>query len=191
MRPKLKHVSEEIVRWAFEVSVQKGRHWKIAFTNPTAGPWKRVMALDQMGRSGEVHRFEIDEKRPDLILFSDKFKTVLIIEAKTDLKGLADKAQIAKTAELFRRLTALLKSVSQNPFWGERAEYEYRLGLLWGRQTESKAEVLHVVAQFKKALNFEATDILCIQGQLIEGHLQHKVYWGISGKEFPIDSYQR
>lgn len=191
MRPKLKHVSEEIVRWAFEVSVQKSTHWKIAFTNPTAGPWKRVMGFSQIGQSGEVHRFEIDEKRPDLILYSDKFKSVLIIEAKTDLRGLTDKVQIAKTAELFKRLTVLLKTKKQNPFWGERAEYEYRLGLLWGHQTESTDEVLDVVAQFKKALNSEAKDILCVQGHLVNSQLQHRVYWGTSGKEFPLDSYQR
>ena len=97
MRPKLKMVSEEIVRWAFEVSLHQSDDWKIAFTNPTAGPWKRVMALNAGGVSGEVHRFENDEKRPDLIIYSDKHRVVIIVEAKPDIGGLSTEEQIEKT----------------------------------------------------------------------------------------------
>ena len=101
MKPKLVSISEEIVRWSFEISVNRSDDWFIAFTNPTAGPWKRITAPDGEGKVGEIHRFEIDETRPDLILINDKTKHVLIIEAKTTFKDLQKPAQIAKTSQLF------------------------------------------------------------------------------------------
>ena len=33
-------LTEEIARWAFEVVCKNSSDWYIAFTNPTAGPWK-------------------------------------------------------------------------------------------------------------------------------------------------------
>ncbi len=178
------------MRWAFEVSVHQSRAWKIAFTNPTAGPWKRVLGLGKDGRAGEVHRFEIDEKRPDLILFSDTFKTVLIIEAKTDFSGLADRTQIRKTTALFERLVPLLQSYKSNQYWGERADYHYQLGLLWGKQAETKEEVTKTAQLFLEELGAEAKDLICIQGEFLEDRLTHKTYWAISGKEVSLDSYQ-
>ena len=59
MKPKLVSISEEIVRWSFEISVNRSDDWLIAFTNPTAGPWKRITAPDSDGKRGEIHRFEI------------------------------------------------------------------------------------------------------------------------------------
>lgn len=133
MKPKLKLVSEEIVRWAFEVNVASEPLWEIAFTNPTAGPWKRVLGKNESGKSGEVHRFEIDEKRPDLILYSDKYETVIIVEAKTNLQGLAHLDQVHKTSALFNRLSALLQSKDANSYWSKRVNYKYELGLLLGK----------------------------------------------------------
>ena len=39
---KINRVNEEIARWAFEIIFKKNDQWTIAFTNPTAGPWKTI-----------------------------------------------------------------------------------------------------------------------------------------------------
>jgi hypothetical protein len=36
------NLTEEICRWSFEVHIKKLESWWIAFTNPTAGPWKKI-----------------------------------------------------------------------------------------------------------------------------------------------------
>jgi hypothetical protein len=190
LTPTLKYVSEEIVRWAFEVSLNAGSKWNIAFTNPTAGPWKRVMAADSNGVVGEVHRFEIDEKRPDLIIYSDTYQIVVIIEAKTDLKGLADAKQIEKTSALYKNLEKLMRSKSGNSHWGKRSKYQYVLGLLWGKIEESEADINVMVRDYLAALNGKAIDVLCIQGELQSNNLAHKVFWGHSKKITTLENYQ-
>ena len=189
--PQLKLVSEEIVRWAFEVSLKSCPQWRVAFTNPTAGPWKRVMGEDASGRVGEVHRFEIDEKRPDLIIYSDEFETVVIVEAKTDLRGLADQAQVEKTSALFHSLNRLLHDKSSNPFWGIRANYRYELGMLWGKKEESYGDIRDAIDAYLTEGGELLEDILCIQGQLNTSALEHKVFWGASGENVTLEDYQR
>lgn len=189
MIPELRLVSEEIVRWAFEVKIHAGADWKIAFTNPTAGPWKRVMGVETSGTTGEVHRFEIDEKRPDLIIYSDRFKTVVIIEAKTDLPGLANNSQTQKTVELFLRLERLLKSKESNSFWSQRVGYRYVLGLLWGSKQELTTEITAMVQGYLKELDGQRQDVLCIEGELNENRLDHRLYWGKSGMLTSLESF--
>lgn len=94
-------LTEEIARWAFEVLLSKNPDWYIAFTNPTAGPWKRVTAINERGVEGEVHRFARDEERPDLLLISDKYEVVIIIEAKDSLPKLIKDKQIKNPHKLF------------------------------------------------------------------------------------------
>jgi hypothetical protein len=179
-----------VVRWAFEVKIKSSSKWDIAFTNPTAGPWKRVTSKDKAGNIGEVHRFAIDEKRPDLILYSDAFKTVLIIEAKTTLQGLTNENQILKTCDLFTRLRTLLESKGDNEFWSERAKYKYELGLLWGKVNESREEIGAVSQSFFSNISTLVDDILCIQGEFSDEVLGHSMYWGNSGLETTLESYQ-
>ena len=190
MKPELKLVSEEIVRWAFEVQVHSKSDWNIAFTNPTAGPWKRVTGTNSDGGSGEVHRFEVNEKRPDLILFSDKFRTVVIVEAKTDMKGLADNSQMKKTTELFSRLVTLLQEKSLNPFWANRAQYKYELGLLWGKADESQLEINQMVQDYLRHQRAGLQDLLCIEGQFDGDNLTHRIFWGKSGSAASLSNYQ-
>ena len=190
MRPKLKLVSEEIVRWAFEVSLHKSDNWKIAFTNPTAGPWKRVMALNPAGAAGEVHRFEIDEKRPDLIIYSDKYKVVVIVEAKPDLGGLSTEEQIEKTSALYGRLSSILKTKKNNAFWGGRSEYRYELGLLWGKKNETAQEVKNLATRYHRNNKSQISDVICIRGITENESIEHKVFWGISDKKISMDAYQ-
>ena len=125
-------LTEEICRWAFEVALQGRPNWFLAFTNPTAGPWKRLMAPDEGGAAGEVHRFEREETRPDLVLVNDALEVVVILEAKDDVAKLRAPDQVQKTAAMMTRMSALLATKADNPSWGRRAEYSVCAGLLWG-----------------------------------------------------------
>lgn len=125
-------LTEEIARWAFEVHVSSKKDWEIVFTNPTAGPWKRLMASDAKGAKGEVHRFEREEDRPDLVLVSDKHKILLIIEAKDSLEKLCLKDQIKKSSDVAVSLTKILSKKEKNSHWGNRSHYSTLVGLLWG-----------------------------------------------------------
>lgn len=189
MTPRLKLLSEEVVRWALEVKIQNGSTWKIAFTNPTAGPWKRVTAENQAGKVGEVHRFEIEEKRPDLIVYSDVHKVVLIIEAKTDISGLQNNEQIKKTAELFKTLSSLLRKKETNEFWRERANYNYQLGLLWSQKNESSSDVTTLATQYVDQIERHNSDVLCFQGNLSEGQLSHRIFWAKQQLVVDLDHY--
>ena len=182
MKPKLVSISEEIVRWSFEISVNRSDDWFIAFTNPTAGPWKRITAPDSDGKTGEIHRFEIDETRPDLILVNDKTQHVLLIEAKTTFNDLQKPAQLAKTSQLFESLTLKLRNMSNNKFWGSRSKYEYSLGLLWSSGDESKSQISKTCTEYLKNISALTKDIICIQGYVENELLKSKVYKGISGE---------
>lgn len=131
---RLKEVTEEVARWVFEVHLARQPGWSIAFTNPTAGPWKRVMASGAQGQAGEVHRFERDATRPDLILVSDEQRAVVIVEAKTKIEDLARDAQVKKSVAVVTAMSELLRGREANPYWGRRADYTFMCGLLWGAQ---------------------------------------------------------
>lgn len=128
--------TEEIVRWAFEVHINTSatakKNWFIAFTNPTAGPWKRVMAPDSSGKNMvEVARFGREEERPDLLLVSDVLCLNLIIEAKDDLSKLVTEAQMKKSLAVIRDLGKRL-TASTVEVWKARAAYRIIPGFLWG-----------------------------------------------------------
>jgi len=190
MTPRLKLLSEEVVRWALEVKLQRGSTWKIAFTNPTAGPWKRVMAENSKGKLGEIHRFEIDEKRPDLIIYSDVHKTVVIVEAKTDISGLQNSDQVLKTSSLFTSLSEMLRQKGANEYWGSRAAYSYQLGLLWSKKRETSRDVAELANEYLMRINSGVSDILCFQGRLSDGTLKHEIFWAKRKKAINLDDYQ-
>ena len=51
----INRLNEEIARWAFEIIFKTNTSWHIAFTNPTAGPWKTIKSVSlQSGKEGEV-----------------------------------------------------------------------------------------------------------------------------------------
>jgi len=182
MKPKLVSISEEIVRWSFEITVNQSEDWFIAFTNPTAGPWKRITSPDDLGRIGEIHRFEIDETRPDLIIVNDKQQQVIIIEAKTNFKDLQKPVQLIKTSELFRELTAKLKDMSSNGHWGPRSRYKYSLGLLWSSGDETKTQIVVTCIEYLKNISDLTQDIICIQGSFENEVLTSNVFKAISGE---------
>lgn len=123
---------EEIARWAFEVVCKLNDDWYIAFSNPTAGPWKSIKAIDKNGIEGKVYTFDLLEKRPDIILVNDKLKVIIIIEAKDKYENLIKEKQIIKSSEVVVDLSKILKKERNNKFWGKRYMYNIFVGLLWG-----------------------------------------------------------
>lgn len=129
----INRLNEEIARWAFEIIYKHNTSWKIAFTNPTAGPWKTIKAPSKSTEiEGEVYRFILEEDRPDIIMFNDELETVIIIEAKDSLAKLLDREQAKKSAAVVVKLANLLGSKGNNTFWRGRENYKVVLGLLWG-----------------------------------------------------------
>lgn len=126
-------MTEEVVRWRFELQLRNATDWWIAFTNPTAGPWKRLMGRNKSGEDGEVYRFPRDEDRPDVVAVNDKLKLVMIVEAKDTAPRLGAVDQVLKSSEVVTSLTTALAGLGSNPFWGDRAKYGVVAGLLWGR----------------------------------------------------------
>ena len=88
------NLTEEICRLSFEVHTKKLNNWWIAFTNPTAGPWKKIEGFNKDNKKGEVFRYERDVPRPDIIIVNDKLKTIIIFEAKDNLAKLNVESQI-------------------------------------------------------------------------------------------------
>jgi hypothetical protein len=189
VKPQLNRVSEEIVRWALEVRVAASQDWFVAFTNPTAGPWKKVNGRDSSSKEGEVHRFEVDETRPDLILVSDRFRTVFIIEAKTDFGSLMNENQMQKTAQLFDRFEALLKSKAANLFWADRSNYAYALGLLWGEPKTTASQRHELCQKYRECMASETQDVCCFEAQLVDNQIVYEVSWGIKGDLIDLDNY--
>ena len=131
-------LTEEIARWAFEIRCRENPDWYIAFTNPTAGPWKTIKGIDQSGKEGQVYRFELEETCPDIVLVNDKLRIVIIIEAKDSIDKLTSGNQAEKSVEVVDSLTTILKGCKANPHWGNRSSYPVITGLLWGARTPTE-----------------------------------------------------
>jgi hypothetical protein len=127
-------LTEEVVRWRFELALRSTTPWWIAFTNPTAGPWKRVMGRAANGSEGEVYRFSREEDRPDVVAVSDSRKQIMVVEAKDSVASLETAIQVKKSSSVVIELSKALAALDANPFWGERATYSVIAGLLWGRE---------------------------------------------------------
>lgn len=134
-------LNEEIARWTFEIQIKENKSWMISFTNPTAGPWKIIKAKSlEDGEEGEVYRFPLKEERPDIIMYNDKLKSVLIIEAKDNIDKLFNVAQARKSANVVLDLAEKLSDNNDNKFWSGRQGYKMVLGLLWGSNNISEEE---------------------------------------------------
>lgn len=139
---QVNRLNEEIARWAFEIIFKTNESWKIAFTNPTAGPWKTIKAISKTTKTvGEVYRFILEEDRPDIIMYNDDLEIVIIFEAKDNLKKLMETKQARKSAAVVVKLAKILQSKGSNAFWKGRENYKVVLGLLWGSNDFSETEV--------------------------------------------------
>lgn len=149
------HLTEEIARWAFEVVCKQQNDWYVAFTNPTAGPWKTIKCTDpRTGEEGEVYRFELEETRPDILLVNDSMRLILIVEAKDSIEKLTAGNQVDKTVEVVSQLTDILKKKSDCRFWGSRSTYKIVTALLWGAdRMVNEVEYNTLFRQHKQAIS--------------------------------------
>lgn len=121
MLPRYK-MTEEVVRQAVEVAFKRDARWEIAFTNPTAGPWK-LIRLGQYTGGGDL-RYRKEEDRPDLMLYSSLSRLLLVLEAKDDIRhltvaqvsnGVSIHAQLEKSVEVFAKEFRRFDSILANP----------------------------------------------------------------------------
>jgi hypothetical protein len=153
------NLTEEICRWSFEVHIKKLESWWIAFTNPTAGPWKKIESYNKNNKKGEVFRYERDAPRPDLIIVNDDLKAIIIFEAKDDLVKLNIENQIEKTTKVVDDMNNILTKID-NEFWNNRNTYNTFLGLLWGSKTLSiKKDVLKTFKNYSDCLRKKNTKV--------------------------------
>lgn len=125
-------LTEEIARWAFEIICRGTSDWYIAFTNPTAGPWKSVKSRAADGTEGEIYRFGSNEERPNIVLVNDRLGIIIIIEAKDFLENLTAGRQISKSVQVVSDMSGILHGLRNNKFWQTRWQYKIITGLLWG-----------------------------------------------------------
>lgn len=112
-------LTEEVVRQAVEVIFRRDERWEIAFTNPTAGPWKKI----RFGQyeTGKELRFMKEEDRPDLILLNRTHRVLLVIEAKESIGKLltanqsGDYTQLEKSIEVFAKEFRRFDGIISNP----------------------------------------------------------------------------
>jgi len=125
-------INEEITRWTTEVYIKSNlnKNWYIAFTNPTAGPWKKITVRNEKSKSIEVYRFDREEKRPDLVLINDKKGVILIVEAKYDLGDLLNGEQMVKSVKVVMDMAEVLKNISVKE-WETRKKYKILTSFLW------------------------------------------------------------
>ena len=126
------NISEEIARLVTEVYVrnQQSLGWWVAFTNPIAGPWKKITALNGESVPVEVYRFEREGERPDLILVNDKYKLIIIVEAKDYYKKLVTADQMKKSVRVIDEISLILKNCG-NEHWALRKDYKILPSFLW------------------------------------------------------------
>lgn len=130
-------INEEIARWVTEVYVRQSQDmgWWIAFTNPIAGPWKKITALNGEGVPVEIYRFEREGERPDLIIVNDRLKTILIVEAKDFVSKLIATDQMTKSVRVINGITSILQNCP-NENWLERKDYTILPSFLWYTEDE-------------------------------------------------------
>ena len=109
--------------------------WWIAFTNPTAGPWKKILSKDAAGQLIEIYRFAKEEDRPDLVLVSDTRKEIIIIEAKDYAAKLVGTVQMTKSAQVIIDMEKVLKKIDISA-WVTRKDYKIIPGFLWYSASE-------------------------------------------------------
>ncbi len=103
-------LSEEIVRHALEIVFREDPNWQIAFTNPTAGPWKKI----RFGKyiTGDDLKFAKEEDRPDLILFSAFYNIFIVLEAKDNILKLLQ--TLTKSIKVFSKEFSRINGIIRN-----------------------------------------------------------------------------
>lgn len=168
------NISEEIARWVTEVYVrnQQSLGWWVAFTNPIAGPWKKITALNGEGVPVEVYRFEREGERPDLVLVNDKYKLIIIVEAKDYYQKLIAADQMKKSVRVIEEISLILKNCG-NEHWKTRRDYKILPSFLWFCEDSAKILdedriVKNSFAQYSKSNTEDLVNmIICRDGSNI------------------------
>lgn len=131
-------LSEEIIRFAFEVAIMRERTNRfIAFSNPTAGPWKLVLGR-RADETYELHRFGREDVRPDVIVVCDKLRKIVVIEAKETADQL-DSGTIEKTYGISAMFADIFGLYDSHEDWLQRKTYEVITGFLFGSASAAAA----------------------------------------------------
>jgi hypothetical protein len=184
-------INEEITRWTTEVYIKNNpnKNWYIAFTNPTAGPWKKIAVKNEKGKSIEVYRFDREEKRPDLVLINDKKGLILIVEAKYDLGDLLNDVQMIKSVKVVVDMAEVLRNISIKE-WESRKKYRIVTSFLWysSNPVNALAESQLVNKKYHenmtKGLNKETVNIIIYKKDEVLTNLfisEKKIYNDIDG----------
>ena len=163
LKYKCKKIDEEIARWTAEVffKCKDELGWWIAFTNPTAGPWKKLLSKKSDGKHEEAYRFDREEKRPDVVLVNDKLKKVIIVEAKDSCPKLVKGDQMPKSLEVVKDMTEILQKKQGNS-WDNRTDYEFVSSFLWYTDSLEKVKEDNqiVVNSFNKHISNGVSPVL-------------------------------
>ena len=158
-------INEEIARWVTEVYIrnQQKLGWWIAFTNPIAGPWKKITALNKEGIPVEIYRFEREKERPDLVLVNDLYKLIIIIEAKDYYQKLITGDQMKKSVRVINEVSKILKDCG-NENWVARSTYRILGSFLWFSPDPLKIheEDKKVRESFEKNSNKDSKELINI-----------------------------
>ena len=135
--------------------------WTEWFSNPTAGPWKRIGIPGVSSLAGTG--FEKEETRPDLILYHKSVKPkVLIIESKDKIDKLIDSAnqnnQIKKTCQgvlpnMRTRLYELIKTSEDKELVQSLNSINFIPGYVIGDSKDIQAKISEL-----KKLHFKFID---------------------------------
>ena len=135
--------------------------WIEWFSNPTAGPWKRIGIPGVSSLAGTG--FEKEETRPDLILYHKSVKPkVLIIESKDKIDKLIDSAnqnnQIKKTCQgvlpnMRTRLYELIKTSTDKELVQSLNSINFIPGYVIGDSKDIQAKISEL-----KKLHFKFID---------------------------------
>jgi len=140
--------TEEVIRWRFEVALEcrtlengvAGTSF-VAFTNPTAGPWKRVVG-PKLQESYEIYRFGSKESRPDVIVVSDLRRRIYVLEAKDEAAKLTTQV-IKKTYEIAGKFNVVFGAFGNHEDWAPRKSYVVSVGFVFSSKSVSAAVEQH------------------------------------------------
>jgi hypothetical protein len=157
-------LNEEIARWSTEIYLKQNPKlgWWVAFNNPIAGPWKKIVAPTETGSTTEIYRFVREEERPDLILVNDRLKIVLIVEAKDYVDKLIARPQMVKSIRVINSISRILRT-SENEHWQPRKDYRIVASFLW--MCEKKVKILEENQLVQSSL--DSNNSLNINNQLL------------------------
>lgn len=163
-------IGEEIARFAFEVNInQNALNWFIGFTNPSAGPWKKIH-FRHVDKRIEIGRYERDEKRPDIILFNEVDGICIIIEAKDDYRKLLTEDQLQKSVEVYKKEKDRIINSSIRK-WVVSKNVLFIFSLLWA-SNDLKSEFKIVRDElFKMSSNNQREPVLLIAVKMYNDNL--------------------